>query len=470
LLKNATKSFTVLMTIGVVLSLWLPNFPVKSAFLSDISEIFSPPLGYSDTLKYGPRFTYNNGGSLIENTDYGIQNPDLNGSSTCFNTYKRLLLHAGEDWYREDGQSTAGAEVTAVANGTVYNINPGPYPGNAIVLEHHLPSGQSVYSVYMHIENVPSEITNGQPVLRGQKLGTVMAQVYDGLYPEYHPSSDDSHLHFEMRYFASAASIYNDHPACNKGDIAGRGYTYPGYPPDSYPNSSQHYTDPTTFIYLRAGLFLPLVIMQEQFCYSGQQLLANGGFESGSVGWVELNQPPYSIITNYLLPTPAYEGSWVAWFGGRDNATESVYQEFNVVSGIEGANLSYYIWIGTNETLPGAYDKFYVRLRDSNDNIIQQLDYVDNNLYEHTWTYRSTSLPDLSSRIGQTLRLSFDVITDGSNITSFLLDNASLTAVCNGLKSPQLPGQLVIPTNQPQLPTGDLEPTKVLSPTQLPYP
>jgi murein DD-endopeptidase MepM/ murein hydrolase activator NlpD len=463
----------------VVLLLCVPLFMVilypsaKSILANNSADIFSPPLGFSDNLHYGPRIAYDNSGLLIENTDYGNQNPDLSGYSTCFDKEMRLLLHAGEDWYRKDGQSTSGAIVTAIANGLVYNVNPGPYPGNAIVLEHSLPSGQYVYSVYMHIENVPPEISNGQSVVRGQRLGTVMYQAYNGLYPAYHPSGDDSHLHFEIRYFDSAASIYSDHPACNKGDVPGRGYTYPDYPPDTYPNSSQHYTDPTSFLQSRAGIFLPLIIKQESTCIAGQQLLVNGGFESASIGWVEIEQPGYPIITNNP-PIPAFSGSWVAWFGGRNNADDRIYEEFFVTPGMTGANLSYYIWMGTDETTSGAYDKFFVRLRNTNDITILQLDYMDNNAAEHAWFFRTISLINLSSYVGQTLRLSFDGTTDGTLITNFLIDNVSLTAVCSGAQSSQPTGPNAISTTQPRTITGDAEATKPPAPsptpTQPPYP
>lgn len=284
--------------------------------------IFSPPLGYGQSTRYGPRITFDNAGTLIETTDYGIQNPDLKYISTCFDLNMRELLHAGEDWYRTDGQSTAGATVTAVADGTIYDINPGPYPGFAIVIEHTLSSGQSVYSVYMHIQIVLGQVSIGQPVVRGQTIGIVLYQPYDGNYPDYH-GSDDSHLHFELRYFASAANIYSDHPNCNYGDVAGRGYTFPGYHPDAYPNSSQHFTDPGSFIPSRAGLFLPSILKSS--CTNGQQLLANRGFENGREPWVEELQG-YPVITNYSLPNPAHNGIWVAWFGGRNNAMESINQ------------------------------------------------------------------------------------------------------------------------------------------------
>lgn len=295
-----------------------------------------------------------------------------------------------------------------------------------------------------------------------------MQQFFDGRYTDFH---DDSHLHFEMRYFYDASNIYVNYPNCN-GYLPGRGYTHPQHPDDFPPSQSNHYTDPIGFVQSHTGVFLPLVMRQEPTCIAGQQLMVNGGFESGSISWVEIKQPGYPIITNYLLPTPAYSGSWVAWFGGRNYATERIYQEFMVTSGMTGANLSYYIWMGTDESNSGAYDKLYVRLRDSNDSIIQQLGYLDNKASEHVWFYRSVSLPDLSARVGQALRLSFDGTTDGTLPTSFLIDNVSLTAVCNGAQSSQSSGSSAIPTNQPQEITGGAEPTKppAPTPTQSPYP
>jgi murein DD-endopeptidase MepM/ murein hydrolase activator NlpD len=304
------------------------------------ASIFSPPLGFQNGFKYIPKYTYDTQGYLIENTDYGIQNPDLKYFSNCFSLERRYLLHAGEDLYRIDGSSAAGDEVTAVADGIVFNYDASwDYPGEAVVLQHHLTTGEYVYSIYMHIIDIPPEITTGQSVVRGQRIGTILQQNYDGNYPNYH-GADDSHLHFEMRYFASAANIYYDHPNCNIGDAAGRGYTYPSYPPDTYPNSSQHYTDPGTFIRSRAGTYLPLI--QRANCINGQQLLANRGFESGGSSWMEESQPDYPVITNYKLPTSAHSGTWAAWFGGRNNASERIYQSFAVLPGTTRVYLSYY--------------------------------------------------------------------------------------------------------------------------------
>jgi len=401
----------------------LALLPVASP-LSDDATIFSPPLGYHNGIKYGPRYTYDNGGALIENTDYGVTNPDLSHYSDCFAIEMRYLIHAGEDWYRPDRSPANSDEVTAVADGIVYDYDTRwSYPGYAVILQHTLPSG-NVYSVYMHIENVPSGISNGQPVYRGQKLGTILQQNYDGRYPQYH-GTDDSHLHFEMRYFASANGIYSDHPPCNKGDAAGRGYTYPGYPPDTYPNSSQHYTDPTTFVQSHSGSFLPLIMVPP--CNQGSTLIMNGNFEQGRVYWIDTG----NIILNNVR---RHGGSWSAWFGGYNSAYDVMYQVFNVPRGATSVSLTYYVWIETNETSPNAYDYLRVQLRNETGSLLSTIDMLSNASTKGTWLTRPFNI-NTSQYLGQYLRLSFEATTDATMFTSFYIDDVSLTLNCSGANS-----------------------------------
>lgn len=86
--KNFWKSiFTpemMLIAIGLIaihgssLAL-LPFSLVAQAQAAPVADVFSPPLGFRDGLSYEPRIMYNNEGQLIENTDYGVKNPDLQG-------------------------------------------------------------------------------------------------------------------------------------------------------------------------------------------------------------------------------------------------------------------------------------------------------------------------------------------------------------------------------------------------------
>ncbi|MBI5842601.1 MAG: M23 family metallopeptidase [Chloroflexi bacterium] len=237
--------------------------PLNEGFIlqtESISSSFTYPLGYQNRILYIPRQTYDNNGNLIEDTDYGVKNPDLDNPDTCFHYDWRELFHAGEDLYYPDRTfDAAGHEVTAVANGVVIEVTPEGWPGRGIIIEHTLPSREKIYSVYVHVDAV--QVNSGDLVIEGQVLGFVIHQDYMGLFPEYHTDDTtgntipDSHLHFEIRYFPDARIIYSQYPDCNIDDGVGRGYTPPEIHPDNFPTLGRGYTDPTDFI--DAHQFIP---------------------------------------------------------------------------------------------------------------------------------------------------------------------------------------------------------------------
>ncbi|NWG05178.1 MAG: peptidoglycan DD-metalloendopeptidase family protein [Chloroflexi bacterium] len=154
-------------------------------------------------------------------------------------------------YYPNRETDSAGHEVTATANGTVIEVTPDGWPGRGIIIEHTLSSGEKIYSVYLHVDSV--QVSSGNVVTEGQVLGYIIYQSYSGLYPQYHQDSlgnviSDSHLHFEIRYFPDARTIYSEYPECNYDDGVGRGYTHPDVYPDNFPITGQGYTDPTDFI------------------------------------------------------------------------------------------------------------------------------------------------------------------------------------------------------------------------------
>ena len=233
--------------VGVIVL--LAAFGVSPVLARDAAKPmqFSSPLGFRDGQTYGPHVVRDARGRLIEDTRYGVRNPDLVGL-TCFGVGWQYVFHSGEDLYRTDGTSATGAEVTAAADGTIVYADPSAdYPGLVIIIEHTLPGGDKIYSVYAHLNGDSLAVKQGQRVVRGQRLATVMYQAYAGRFPERHPSGDDSHLHFEIRHFMSGLYVYGTaYPACN-GLIAGRGYTYPGSP-DSFPSPTNSYTDPARLV------------------------------------------------------------------------------------------------------------------------------------------------------------------------------------------------------------------------------
>ncbi len=226
--------------------------------------LFSDPFGVMlPHTSYQPRITRNGAGNLIEDTSYGVLNPDM-GGGTCFGVDWSNIFHAGEDLYAgpaSSALSTQDVKVRAVADGVVkFAPTTFNYPGFVVIIEHTLRSGEKVYSVYAHLKG-PLNVTAGQQVQRGQLLGKVMYLPYTGNYPQYHPTGDDSHLHFEIRQFYSGTDIYPyPYAYCNKpGNVPGVGYTYPTGP-DGFPSSGEHYIDPYVFIWYHQGrTYIPQV-------------------------------------------------------------------------------------------------------------------------------------------------------------------------------------------------------------------
>ena len=96
--------------------------------------------------------------------------------------------HLGEDWNKNTGGNTdCGEAVFAIANGTiVYAENAGTGWGNVIIIEHNLPDGTKVQSLYGHLQKILK--TSGE-VKKREQIGEVGNA--DGKYL--------CHLHLELR-------------------------------------------------------------------------------------------------------------------------------------------------------------------------------------------------------------------------------------------------------------------------------
>jgi hypothetical protein len=99
--------------------------------------------------------------------------------------------HAGEDWFLASGRSY-GQPVRAIADGLVTYAAPLGWgiDRGVVVIEHVMPSGARIYSMYGHLEELNDyELPEvGTCVTRGQIIGAIGR-----------PSSPP-HLHFEIRH------------------------------------------------------------------------------------------------------------------------------------------------------------------------------------------------------------------------------------------------------------------------------
>jgi hypothetical protein len=150
----------------------------------------------------------------------------------------------------------------------------------------------------------------------------------------------------------------------------------------------------------------------------------------------EVNPINYPMITDTSTtsgPPVPYAGTWLAWLGGRNNADDQLFQQFPLDENVSGAELSYFVWVGTDETGGQSFDHLYVRLRDSDGNFIREIDHIDNTFaYPRQWHEQYFQLNDWATWNGQQLQISFEATTDVSKVTNFYLDQISITTTCGG--------------------------------------
>jgi murein DD-endopeptidase MepM/ murein hydrolase activator NlpD len=99
--------------------------------------------------------------------------------------------HPGEDWNGKGGGNTDfGQPVYAVAEGKVVFAENCFHWGNMLLIEHRLPSGEMIFTLYAHLKDLP--VKTGDVIQRRQQVGTVGRGYKDATYKA-------AHLHFEIR-------------------------------------------------------------------------------------------------------------------------------------------------------------------------------------------------------------------------------------------------------------------------------
>lgn len=109
-------------------------------------------------------------------------------------------FHEGVDikCLQRDRRGEATDPVVAVADGEVAFINSKPglsNYGRYVILKHHW-DGVEVYNLYAHLAEVANGLVTGQPVRKGDRVGTLgrSANTREGI------SRDRAHLHFEINF------------------------------------------------------------------------------------------------------------------------------------------------------------------------------------------------------------------------------------------------------------------------------
>ncbi|GIV97328.1 MAG: hypothetical protein KatS3mg057_1985 [Herpetosiphonaceae bacterium] len=147
-----------------------------------------------------------------------------------------------------------------------------------------------------------------------------------------------------------------------------------------------------------------------------EEALKNGGFENDGQYWTQSSSGGYDLIDTYRPRS----GSYSAWLGGYNNASDAVYQQITVPS---NGTLTYWWYMTSSEGTGTAYDYFRVRLYNSSGQLIATLKTRSNRDARNAWYQDSISL---GSYAGQTVRIHFSVTTDYSYSTSFWVDDVSV--------------------------------------------
>ena len=304
---RAITSFRLIPRSSPVASTPVPARPSASAArASAVAEQFQSPFNVPTTTAYETQWNV-----LTNDTRYGVRNLSLSGRK-CFGVAWNRMLHSGIDLYRLDGADAANTPVVAVADGWVAYYDPSyaSYPGKVVILGHLLSDGRTLYSMYGHLGSV--SVAQGQPVVRGQTVGTIL----------YQPG--DSHLHFEMRRFLDGHAIYPSYTSCN-GSAAfyyGRGYTYLIHPND-FPAADNGYVDPDRFIQSHGGwsltpfgvpdAYLPKATLQT----ASADITVLAGTQSIALGDKSPADAPRMTIEQFpVIAQPA----WPAWAQSRLSA------------------------------------------------------------------------------------------------------------------------------------------------------
>ena len=161
----------------------------------------------------------------------------------------------------------------------------------------------------------------------------------------------------------------------------------------------------------------------------GQELITNGGFETGAGNNVNAWSLSGGAGLNTLAGSSQYAhaGSQYLILGGIINESDAAYQSLQIPANATSAALSFYYNITSNENTGAAYDYLTATIRNTGGSVLATIgtwsnlnkDAAAGNPYYHKQTF------DLLPYAGQTVSVCFNSTNDVSFPTTFRIDDVS---------------------------------------------
>lgn len=153
-----------------------------------------------------------------------------------------------------------------------------------------------------------------------------------------------------------------------------------------------------------------------------QELIVNGGFESGHEGWSQYTSSTFDVISPYY-PHAGENSAWLVALNGEEGW---ISQPLTIPAGATDLRLDYWWSLVTAENPGGEFDFLRVQLLRVDNTLVATLATYSNESAE-SWLW-NPARADLSAYAGQVVQIRFYAKNDMNRETNFFVDDVSLQA------------------------------------------
>jgi Zn-dependent metalloprotease len=153
---------------------------------------------------------------------------------------------------------------------------------------------------------------------------------------------------------------------------------------------------------------------------AGNELITNGGFETGT--------PPWTVSGQVTRSTGAFPHTGTAYMilGGVNSTSGTLFQQVTIPSGTS-PSLTFWLNITTNEAAGASvFDRLFVEVRNTSGTLLSTLATFSNQNSGTAGVYTQRGAFNLSAFAGQTVRIQFRATNDVTLPTNFRVDDVSV--------------------------------------------